>query len=162
MPQPGRVVISNPLLKRALSRRAKHELLFEHATLALGHEKSLKQQQQQKVCCHSPKIQLLLVVHVLVEVPEPLQSLLQTFADPLSPLDKAGHLMAATVACRHRPGTGASRFWMSFKALCLLSSCGVIKGYAQSPSQLLHFGLGLQKEHSLQGQEHPPLAIRLP
>ena len=49
--QPGRVVISNPLLKRAVSRREKHELLFEHATLALGHDKSLKQQQQQQKVC---------------------------------------------------------------------------------------------------------------
>lgn len=59
VPQPGRVVISRPLLKRALSRREKHELLFEYATLALGHDKSLKQhqqQQQQKVCPHHSNI----------------------------------------------------------------------------------------------------------
>ena len=36
------VVLSDPLLKRALTRREKHELLYEAAILALGREKSLK------------------------------------------------------------------------------------------------------------------------
>ena len=71
VPQPGRVVISNPLLKRALSRREKHELLFEHATLALGHDKSLKQQQQQQqVRSRQLGTQLLLLTLVPVKVPE--------------------------------------------------------------------------------------------
>ncbi len=38
------VVLSEPLLKRALTRREKHELLFAAAILALGRDKSLKQQ----------------------------------------------------------------------------------------------------------------------
>ena len=38
------VVLSDPLLKRALSRREKHELLYAAAILALGRDKSLKQQ----------------------------------------------------------------------------------------------------------------------
>lgn len=41
----GAVVLRDPLLKRALSRREKHELLFEHAIVSLGHERSRKQQQ---------------------------------------------------------------------------------------------------------------------
>ena len=37
------VVLSDPLLKRALSRREKHEVLFAAAILALGRNKSRKQ-----------------------------------------------------------------------------------------------------------------------
>jgi hypothetical protein len=38
------VVLGEPLLKRALSRREKHELLFGAAVLALGRDRALKQQ----------------------------------------------------------------------------------------------------------------------
>ena len=40
----GVVVLDEPLLKRALSRREKHELLFAAAILKMGHDKSMKQQ----------------------------------------------------------------------------------------------------------------------
>ena len=43
-PQSNVVVLSDPLLKRALSRREKHELLVAAAILALGRDKSVKQQ----------------------------------------------------------------------------------------------------------------------
>lgn len=42
--QPGAVVLGEPLLKRALSRREKHEVLFGAAVLALGSDRALKQQ----------------------------------------------------------------------------------------------------------------------
>ncbi|CAL5228540.1 g11694 [Coccomyxa viridis] len=46
-PQSNVVVLSDPLLKRALSRREKHELLVAAAILALGRDKSVKQQSAQ-------------------------------------------------------------------------------------------------------------------
>lgn len=70
--------------------------------------------------------------------------------------------MAAAVACRHRLATGVSRFWMSFKALCLPSSCRVSTDHAQSPSQQPQLDLSLQEEHSLEGQQHPQPAVSLP
>ena len=42
--QSGAVVLGEPLLKRALSRREKHEVLFGAAVLALGRDRALKQQ----------------------------------------------------------------------------------------------------------------------
>ena len=42
--QPSAVVLDEPLLKRALSRREKHEVLFGAAVLALGSDRALKQQ----------------------------------------------------------------------------------------------------------------------
>ena len=38
------MVLGEPLLKRALSRREKHEVLFGAAVLALGSDRALKQQ----------------------------------------------------------------------------------------------------------------------
>ena len=51
---------------------------------------------------------------------------------------------------------------MSFKARCLLSSCRVSTERAQSHTQQPQSCLGLQKGHSLQGQQHPSPAISLP
>ncbi len=42
-------MLGKPLLKRALSRREKHEVLFEAAILALGRDKTLKQQSVQSL-----------------------------------------------------------------------------------------------------------------
>ena len=70
--------------------------------------------------------------------------------------------MAATVACRHMRETGASRFWMSFKALHPTSRHEVSKDHAHSPRQHPQFYLGLQREHSSQSQHRPTPVISLP